>query len=79
MAKLGSKRKIRISKTKTGFKTEAAQSFITPKGRRFYAGTGSSRDLGISGKKATMEAIRRLITNPADSLTTQQFNQFKTK
>jgi len=75
----GLQEKKRISKTKTGWKTESVSSFQTPEGRRFYSGTGQPRDLQMSADKAKMQARIKAASNPADSVTTDYYKKFKTK
>jgi len=59
------------------FTGRTALKFNTPKGIRYYAGQDSSRGMQMALNKATMNARTKFVTNPADSMTTQQFNKFK--
>ena len=69
--------KKQISKNNGIFTGRTALKFNTPKGIRYYAGKGSSKGMQISLSKATINAQNKFITNPADSMTTKQFNLFK--
>lgn len=57
--------------------TTVVKKFDTPAGPRFYTGQHSSRDMSMAQNRAVFNARIKATTNPADSVTTQQFNNFK--
>ena len=53
------------------------KGFDTSAGKRYYAGTDSSKSMGMAQNKAVFNARMKFQNNPADSITTQQFKAFK--
>jgi len=66
-----------ISNNNGMFTGKSVLRFNTPAGRRYYMGQDSSKGMQMAINKANMNARIKFNTNPADSMTTQQYNKFK--
>ena len=53
------------------------QKINTPEGERYYPGEGISRNPNLADKKAMMNALLRSQISPADSITTDQFEELQ--
>lgn len=69
--------KNKVTQSRGRFLGTSAVKFNTAQGTRYYLGKGSSSGIQGSLDAARRSAIIKFKTNPADSMTTKQFNKFK--
>ena len=71
MARQTGKKKEKLEQVGKKYKSTQAIEFDTPKGKRWYKGTGESADMQLSRNKARFDALARIASNPSDSIRTK--------
>ncbi len=77
LAQDGTGIKNRVTPLGKGFQGTSVMGFGTGTSRRYYQGRGEGLRMDSAMRNAKMQANLKFNKNPADSITTQQYNKFK--
>lgn len=66
-----------ITPGNSGFTARSVSRFQTGAGPRFYLGKSTNRSMSNALNSASHNSLLKFKTNPADSMTTKQYNLFK--